>query len=224
MSRPAGSLRLVKTTGRSQVRRLPERGQYDQESIQGILDEAFVCHVGFVTHDGQPVVIPTIHARSGSTLYLHGSPASRMLRTVKGGADVCVTVTLLDGLVLARSAFHHSMNYRSVMVFGRPREVTDRDEKMNALERITEHVARGRWADARHPNEIELKGTSVVAVEIDEASAKVRTGPPVDDDEDYAMPIWAGVVPVTTAFGTPVDDPLLRYGIDPPDYASEYRR
>ncbi|MGI9647780.1 MAG: pyridoxamine 5'-phosphate oxidase family protein [Acidimicrobiia bacterium] len=214
----------MESTERTRVRRLPERGEYDEEAIHAILDEALVCHVGFVADGGQPVVIPTIHARSGTTLYLHGSPASRMLRTIKQGAEVCVTVTLLDGLVLARSVFHHSMNYRSAMIYGRPREVTDPDEKMHALERVTEQVARGRWEDARHPNEKEFKGTSVVALEIAEASAKVRTGPPVDDDEDYAMGIWAGVVPVATGFGPPVDDPKLTDGIDPPGYVTGYER
>jgi len=211
-------------TKRTEVRRLPERGDYDQNLINSILDEALICHVGFVTEQGYPVVIPTIHARSGSTLYLHGSPAGRMLRTVKGGADICVTVTLVDGLVLARSVFHHSMNYRSVMVFGNPREVTDADEKMRALEVITDHVAHGRWADARHPNDLEFKGTTVLAIEIDEASAKTRSGPPGDDEEDYQLPIWAGVIPVAPAFGPGIDDPDLEGGIDPPDYVSDYRR
>lgn len=209
---------------RTEVRRLPERGDYDRALINTILDEALICHVGFVSEQGYPVVIPTIHARLESTLYLHGSPASRMLRAVKEGADVCVTVTLVDGLVLARSAFHHSMNYRSVVIFGNSREVTDPDEKMRALEVITDHVAHGRWADARHPNELEFKGTTVLALEIDEASAKTRSGPPGDDDEDYALPIWAGVVPVATSFGPRIDDPALTDGIDPPDYVTDYRR
>jgi nitroimidazol reductase NimA-like FMN-containing flavoprotein (pyridoxamine 5'-phosphate oxidase superfamily) len=209
---------------RTEVRRLPERGVYDAAAINTILDEALICHVGFVSDDGYPVVIPTIHARSGATLYLHGSPASRMLRTVKQGADVCVTVTLVDGLVLARSVFHHSMNYRSVVIFGKPREVTDADEKMRAFEVITEHVAHGRWADARHPNDTEFKGTTVLALEIDETSAKARTGPPGDDAADYALPIWAGVVPMTTTFGAPIPDPLLADGIDPPGYVTDYRR
>jgi hypothetical protein len=212
------------TSNRSDVRRLPERGNYDIATINAILDEALICHVGFVADGGYPVVIPTIHARSGTTLYLHGSPASRMLRTIKEGADVCLTVTLVDGLVLARSVFHHSMNYRSVVVFGRPREVADPDEKMHALEVITEHVARGRWADARHPNDLEFKGTTVLALEVDEASAKLRTGPPGDDEEDYELTVWAGVIPVTTTFGPPEDDPALRDGIDPPGYAADYRR
>jgi nitroimidazol reductase NimA-like FMN-containing flavoprotein (pyridoxamine 5'-phosphate oxidase superfamily) len=214
----------MEPTERTGVRRLPERGEYDIATINAVLDEALFCHIGFVADDGYPVVIPTIHARSGATLYLHGSPASRMLRTLREGADVCITVTLVDGLVLARSVFHHSMNYRSVVVFGRPREVTDPDEKMHALEVITEHVAHGRWADARHPNETEFKGTTVLALEIDEASAKTRSGPPGDDDEDYALPIWAGVVPVTTTFGPRIDDPALTDGIDPPDYVTDYRR
>ncbi len=209
---------------RTEVRRLPERGDYDRDLINSILDEALICHVGFVSEQGYPVVIPTIHARSESTLYLHGSPASRMLRAVKEGADVCVTVTLIDSLVLARSVFHHSMNYRSVVVFGNPREVTDPNEKLRALEVITDHVVPGRWADARHPNDLESKGTTVLAIEIDEASAKTRSGPPGDDDEDYALPIWAGVVPVTTTFGPLIDDPLLTDGIDPPDYVTDYRR
>ena len=209
---------------RTEVRRLPERGVYDDAAINSILDEALICHVGFVADDGYPVVIPTIHARSGATLYLHGSPASRMLRTVKQGADVCVTVTLVDGLVLARSVFHHSMNYRSVVIFGKPREVTDAAEKMRALEVITEHVAHGRWADARHPNDQEFHGTTVLALEIDETSAKARTGPPGDDEEDYELPIWAGEVPVTTTFGEPLPDPQLNDGILPPDYVTDYRR
>lgn len=214
----------MESTKRAEVRRLPERAEYDISTIYAVLDEALICHIGFVAEDGYPVVIPTIHARLGATLYLHGSPASRMLRTVKTGADVCVTVTLVDGLVLARSVFHHSMNYRSVVVFGRPHEVTDPDEKMRALEVITEQVAHGRWADARHPNETEFKGTTVLALEIEEASAKLRTGPPGDDEEDYELPIWAGVIPVTTTFGPSVDDPALADGIDQPGYVTDYRR
>jgi nitroimidazol reductase NimA-like FMN-containing flavoprotein (pyridoxamine 5'-phosphate oxidase superfamily) len=209
---------------RTEVRRLPERGVYDTNAINDILDEALICHVGFVSEHGYPVVIPTIHARSGATLYLHGSPASRMLRTVKHGADVCVTVTLVDGLVLARSVFHHSMNYRSVVIFGKPREVTDADEKMRALEVITEHVVHGRWVDARPPNDAEFNGTTVLALAIDETSAKTRTGPPGDDEEDYELPFWAGVVPVTTTFGAAIPDPRLTDGIDPPGYVTDYRR
>ncbi len=214
----------MQPTDRTEVRRLPDRADYRVGTINAILDEALMCHVGFTSDDGYPVVIPTIHARSGRTLYLHGSPASRMLRSVRDGSDVCVTVTLLDGLVLARSVFHHSMNYRSVMIFGTPREVTDRDEKMRALAAITDHVARGRWADARHPNETEFKGTTVLGIEIEEASAKIRSGPPGDDEEDYDLPIWAGVIPVTTTFGEAIDDPRLGGDIALPGYVSDYRR
>lgn len=209
---------------RTEVRRKPERGEYDASTINAILDEALICHVGFVSENGYPVVIPTIHARSAATVYLHGSPASRMLRAIKGGSDVCVTVTLVDGLVLARSVFNHSMNYRSVVIFGRPREVTDPDEKLRAMEAITEHVARGRWDDARHPNEREFQGTTVVALPIDEASAKLRVGPPGDEPEDYELAIWAGVIPVRQVFGDPEPDPRLEGDIAPPGYVTDYRR
>ncbi len=191
-------------TDRTRVRRLSERGQYEAETIHAILDEALICHVGFVV-DGAPVVIPTIHWREGDTLYFHGSAASRMLRSLKGGVDACVTVTLLDGLVLARSAFHHSMNYRSVVVFGKAREVGE-DEKIRVLESLVEHVVRGRSKDIREPNQKELRQTLVLAMSIDEASAKIRTGGPVDDEEDYAMPIWAGVVPLKLTPGEPIAD------------------
>ena len=209
---------------RTEVRRKPERGAYDAVTINAILDEALICHVGFVSENGYPVVIPTIHARSGATVYLHGSPASRMLRAIKEGGDVCVTVTLVDGLVFARSVFNHSMNYRSVVIFGTPREVSDPEEKMRALEAVTEHIARGRWADARQPSEKEFKGTTVVAMSIDEASAKIRSGPPGDEDADYELPIWAGVVPVQQSFGEPVVDPKLRDGIATPAYLDQYSR
>ena len=202
---------------------MAERGSYQRAVIDGVLDEALICHVGFV-HDGGPVVIPTIHARAGDVLYLHGSPASRMLRAMRSGDEVCVTVTLVDGLVMARAPFHSSMNYRSVVVFGEPRFVEDPDEKWAAFEALTEHVAPGRWADSRLPNDKEIKGTLVVAVAIDEASAKVRTGPPSDDDEDYDLPIWAGVVPLRLEPGELVPDPRLAAGIDPPRYLTGYRR
>src|ERR1700732_1025988 len=178
-------------TKRTQVQRLPDRGKYDSATIYPILDEAFLCHVGFVV-DGQPFVIPTGFARIGDTLYIHGSAASRMLRTLAGGVQVCVTVTLLDGLVLARSAFHHSMNYRSVVILGRAVPVEEREGKMKALELFTEHVVRGRWSDVRPPTDSELKATTVLALPLSEASAKIRTGPPKDDEEDYQLPIWAG--------------------------------
>ena len=205
---------------RTRVRRLSERGRYDAETIHAILDEALMCHVGFVV-DGAPVVIPTIHWRDGDTLYFHGSAASRMLRSLKNGVDACVTVTLLDGLVLARSAFHHSMNYRSVVVFGTAREVGE-DEKVRALESLVEHVVRGRSKDIRQPNQKELRQTLVLAMPIDEASAKIRTGGPVDDEEDYAMPIWAGVLPLRMVPQEPVADTGVK--ADVPEYVKKYRR
>jgi nitroimidazol reductase NimA-like FMN-containing flavoprotein (pyridoxamine 5'-phosphate oxidase superfamily) len=180
-----------------QVKRLPERGHYDRATIDAILDEALVCHVGFVVDD-QPYVIPTLHARVGDTLYLHGSAASRTLRHLIGGARVCVTVTLLDGLVLARSVFHHSMNYRSVVLLGTATLVPD-EEKRDALHALTDQLAPGRWDEARQPTAKELKGTSILRLQIDEASAKLRSGPPSDDPEDEELPVWAGVVPVHLA-------------------------
>jgi nitroimidazol reductase NimA-like FMN-containing flavoprotein (pyridoxamine 5'-phosphate oxidase superfamily) len=208
-------------TARTTVRRHPERGAYDRATIDPILDEALICHLGFVV-DGHPYVIPTIHARDGDVLYIHGSPGSRMLRNAKEGIDVCVTVTLLDGLVLARSVYNHSMNYRSVVVLGRAREVTDREDKLRAMERVVEHVVPGRWADARRPNEGELKGTTILAVALQEASAKIRTGLPTDDEEDRALPIWAGVIPL----GLEPSDPVPDAGVTdpPPAYAADYRR
>jgi uncharacterized protein len=184
-----------RATERTRVRRLPERGSHDWEVIAAILDEALVCHVGFVV-DGAPVVIPTAHAREGTVLYLHGAPASRMLRTLRGGVEVCVTATILDGLVLARSLFHHSLNYRSVVAFGRAVEVTGLDEKERALTLFAEHVLRGRAAEARPPTRGELKATRVLALRLDEASAKLRRHGPVDDAEDMDLGIWAGVLPV----------------------------
>ena len=212
------------TTGRTRVRRLPERGSYEREAVYRILDEGLVCHVGFVA-GGEPFVIPTGYARAGDALYVHGSPASRMLRELAGGVRVCVTVTLLDGLVLARSAFHHSMNYRSVVVFGTASVVEDEGEKMEALRAFTEHVVPGRWAEARPPDERELRKTLVLKLPLAEASAKVRTGPPVDDEEDYALPVWAGEIPLRLAAGAPAPDPRLAPGGgEPPPYALRYRR
>ena len=209
-------------TDRTKVRRLGDRGRYDRETIHAILDEALVCHVGFVVAPegapdgaGAPVVIPTIHWREGDWLYFHGSAASRMLRSLKNGVEACVTVTLIDGLVLARSAFHHSMNYRSVVVFGKAREVTG-DEKISALEGLVEHVMKGRSRDVRQPNEIELKQTLVLALPLEEASAKIRTGGPVDDEEDYALPVWAGVVPLQLTRGEPIADEGVSVGL--PEY------
>jgi nitroimidazol reductase NimA-like FMN-containing flavoprotein (pyridoxamine 5'-phosphate oxidase superfamily) len=208
---------------RTTVRRLAQRGDYDRNTINAILDEALICHVGFVV-DGAPVVIPTIHTRVGGTLYVHGSAASRMLRSLRDGVDACVTVTILDGLVMARSAFHHSMNYRSVVVLGKGREVVDRDEKLRVLEALVEHVCAGRMRDVRPPNEAELRQTLVLAIPLAEASAKIRTGPAVDDDEDYALPIWSGVIPLALTPSAPIDDERLVAGVSAPEYATSYAR
>ena len=208
-------------TARTTVRRLPERGAYDAATVHAILDEALLCHVGFIA-DGAPVVIPTIHTRIGETLYFHGSAASRMLRSLRDGVSACVTVTILDGLVLARSAFHHSMNYRSAVILGTAREVTDPDEKRRALDAIVEHVVKGRSAEARPGNEKELRATMVLAMPIIEASAKVRTGGPVDDEEDLAMPIWAGVLPLSLVPGQAVTDAGVTAAV--PDYLRDYSR
>jgi uncharacterized protein len=199
-------------TPRTKVRRLNKRAVYDKAQVHAILDEGFLCHVGFV-QDGQPFVIPTLYARSDETLYMHGSGASRMLKTLAQGVDVCVTVTLVDAYVLARSAFHHSMNYRSVTALGRARLVSDVTEKLAALQVITDHIVPRRWDEVRGPNELEMKQTIVLALPLEEVSAKVRVGPPVDDDEDYALPIWAGVVPVRTQLGEPVGDGRVLPGV-----------
>ena len=200
-------------TQRTKVRRLSKRAVYDKAQVHAILDEGFLCHVGF-TQDSQPFVIPTLYARSGETLYMHGSGASRMLKTLAQGVDVCLTVTLVDGYVLARSAFHHSMNYRSVTVLGRARLVTELAEKMEALRIITDHVVPGRWDEVRGPNELEMKQTVVLALPLEEVAAKVRMGPPADDAEDYALPIWAGVVPIHTRLGDPVGDGRVLPGVE----------
>jgi uncharacterized protein len=210
-------------TQRTRVVREPHRGVYDRETAYQILDEGFICHVGFEV-DGQPFVIPTSYGRSGDNLYIHGSAASRMLRKLDQGTPVCVTVTLLDGLVLARSVFNHSMNYRSVVVLGKATAVADPDEKIEALRVLSEHILPGRWADSRQPNEKELKATTVLKLPINEFSAKVRVGPPIDDEEDYAFPTWAGVIPMAMVAqpGEPDDrcDPKLLV----PEYARAYRR
>ena len=210
-------------TERTKLKRLPKRGYFDRETVYGILDEGFICHVGFAP-EGQPFVIPTGYARVDDNVYIHGSQASRMLRTLSGGVDACVTVTIIDGLVLARSAFHHSMNYRSVVVFGRAMLVEDREEKYAALLALSEHIVRGRWADVREPTEQELAQTTVLSLPLLEASAKIRTGPPLDDEEDYAMNVWAGVVPLKLVAGEPINDPRLPEGIEVPEYARSYRR
>mgnify|MGYP001814153338 FL=1 len=211
---------MPEPTDRSRVRRLPERGRYDTETIHQVLDEALICHVSFVTDDG-PVVIPTIHARVGNTLYLHGSHASRMMRSTVG-EDVCVAATIVDGIVAARALFHHSLNYRSVVVFGTTRVVVDEDERMVAFEAITEHVLPGRWDEGRRPNTKEDKGTKLLAIEISEASAKVRTGPPGDDDEDLGSGIWAGVIPLATIAGPAIPAPDLEDGVEVPPSVTGY--
>lgn len=203
-------------TPRTQVKRLAKRGVYDKSQVHAILDEGFLCHVGFEL-DGQPYVIPTGYARVAENIYIHGSAASRMLRTLDGGVDLCLTVTLVDGFVLARSAFHHSMNYRSVVVLGKARLVTERDEKLLALRSFTNHILPGRWDEVRQPTDQELKSTSVLALPLNEVSAKVRTGGPIDDEEDYALPMWAGVVPIRTVVDEPVSDARAHPGIPPVD-------
>jgi len=208
---------------RTRVQRLAKRGSYDRETVYRILDEAFLCHAGFVA-DGQPYVIPTGYARAGDKLYIHGSAASRMLRTLAEGVQICVTVTLLDGLVLARSAFHHSMNYRSVVILGTASLVEDEKEKWAALRAFTEHVIPGRWNEIRRPNERELKATTVLCLPLEEVSAKIRTGPPVDEEEDYRLPVWAGVLPLHLATSAPVADPRGTPGVHPPEYVANYSR
>ena len=210
-------------TERTRVVREPHRGVYDRAAAYRILDEGFVCHVGFVV-DGQPFVIPTGYGRAGDNVYIHGSAASRMLRNLDQGVPVCVTVTLLDGLVLARSIFNHSMNYRSVVVLGSAVAVEDAKEKLAALRAISEHILPGRWAEVRQPNEKELKATLVLRLPITEFSAKVRQGPPIDNEEDYAFPTWAGVIPLQMVAGEPVNDPRLEAGFEAPGYAKIYAR
>jgi nitroimidazol reductase NimA-like FMN-containing flavoprotein (pyridoxamine 5'-phosphate oxidase superfamily) len=210
-------------TQRTTLKRLPKRGVYDREIVYRILDEGFICHVSFAV-DGQPFVIPTGYARVDDRLFIHGSQMSRMLRTLAQGIDVCVAVTLIDGLVLARSAFHHSVNYRSVVVFGRAAMVEEREAKLAALFAFSEQVIPGRWNDVREPTEQELKATTVLSLPLVEVSAKVRTGPPLDDDEDYALNVWAGVLPLKLVAGEPVNDPRLPHGIEPPAYTLKYRR
>ena len=200
------------------MRREPDRGVYDRASIDAILDEGLVCHLGFV-HDGQPYVIPTLFGRVGDEVYVHGSAASRMLRIVRGGVDACLTVTLVDGIVLARSIFNHSINYRSVVVLGRAVAVTEPEEKLRALEAFSERLLPGRWSNVRAPDARELKATSILRLPLDEASAKVRTGPPADEEADYALPVWAGVIPLALVAGPPQPDPRLPSGFVPPVWA-----
>jgi len=210
-------------TPRTTLKRLPQRGYYDRELIEQILDEGFICHVGFAV-DGQPFVIPTGYARVGDSLVIHGSQASRMLRTLGQGIDVCVTVTLIDGLVLARSAFNHSMNYRSVVVFGRATVIEDPAAKLATLRALSEQMIPGRWDDVREPSERELQQTTVLSLPLTEASAKVRTGPPLDDEDDYERSVWAGVIPLSLVAEPPVNDARLPANSEAPKYAVEYAR
>ena len=210
-------------TARTQVVREPHRGVYDRQTAYQILDEGLICHVGFVA-DGQPFVIPTGYGRAGDSLYIHGSAASRMLRRIDEGVAVCVTATLLDGLVLARSIFNHSMNYRSVMILGTAVAVRDAEEKLEALRLLSEHILPGRWAESRQPTEKELKATLVMRLPIEEFSAKVRQGPPIDDEEDYGFPTWAGVIPLALVPGEPIDDARVMPGLTAPEYAQAYTR
>jgi nitroimidazol reductase NimA-like FMN-containing flavoprotein (pyridoxamine 5'-phosphate oxidase superfamily) len=211
-------------TERTRVRRHPERGAYEREAIDAILDEALICHLAWVTDDGAPRVIPTIHVRVGDIVYVHGSTASRTLRSIADGRTICLEATLIDGLVLARSTPLHSMNFRSVVVYGAPREVTDVDERDMAQRALVEHVVPGRTAEVRMPSDKELKETTIFAIGLDEASAKIRTGPPLDPEADLTSPVWAGVLPVRTGYGDPIPSPDLTPGISPPPYVTGYRR
>ena len=213
----------MKTTARSELRRLPKRGSHEWAAIHAILDAAFLAHVGFNVN-GQPFVIPTLYGREAEKLYLHGSAASRMLHELETGVPVCVNVTVVDGLVLARSAFHHSMNYRSVVAFGNARKIDDPVQKTHALRVISDNVIAGRWNDVRGPNDKELKATSVLEFTMEEASAKVRTGPPLDDEEDYEMAVWAGVLPLRLEPKAPLADPRLKNGAALPNYVLRYKR
>ena len=209
---------------RVRLRRRRERGRYDRAAIDAILDEALIAHLGIADPEGQPLVLPVLHARRGDVVYVHGSAASRTMRALAGGAPACLTVSLLDGLVLARSAMHHSANYRSVVLLGRAAGVRDRAGKLAAFEAIVEHIVPGRWAEVRPPSDNELRATSVLAFPIEEGSAKIRSGPPLDDEEDYSLPVWAGVLPLLTRAGEPQPDPRLSAGILAPPHVNAYRR
>ena len=210
-------------TSRTKVRRLAKRGNYDKAVVHSILDEGLLCHVGFAV-EGQPYVIPTLYARDGERLFLHGSAVSRMLKTLAEGVDVCVTVTLVDAYVLARSAFHHSMNYRSVVVLGRAQLITDEAERMRALHTLTNHIVPNRWEEVRAPNELEMRQTAVLTLPLEEVSAKIRVGEPKDDEEDYALPIWGGIVPISTQAGQPMGDGRVHAGAAPPDLSRFVRK
>lgn len=209
-------------SNRNRVKRISNKSDYSKETVHAIIDEALFCHLGII-HDGKPVVIPTIHARMGNHIVFHGSNASRLLK-ISNNNEICVTITLLDGLVMARSLFNSSMNYRSAVIFGKGEIIKDHDERMAAFKSITDHIAPGRWDDARQPNNSELKQTSVVRMPIDEASAKISMGPPDDEDEDYALDYWAGVIPINQTYGEPESDPILQEGITIPDYLKNYCR
>ncbi len=209
-------------SNRSKVKRISEKADYSKETIHGIIDEALYCNIGII-QNGKPFVIPTIHARMGNSLVFHGSNASRLIKTAKNN-DICVTITLLDGLVLARSHFHSSMNYRSVVLFGKGEVITDKQERLSAFQAIIEHITPGRWNDARKPNEIELKQTAIIKMNIDAASAKISSKTPKDDDEDYNLNYWAGVIPITRTYGEATDDPLLNKEIQLPEYLKNYSR
>jgi nitroimidazol reductase NimA-like FMN-containing flavoprotein (pyridoxamine 5'-phosphate oxidase superfamily) len=210
-------------TARNKVKRHPERGAYDPAVIYPIVDEALICHVGFI-QDNQPYIIPTLHARQDDTILLHGAKGSRLLRYIEAGGDVCITITLIDGIVLARSAFSHSVNYRSAVLFGKGQMILDDDARMQALELFTERLIPGRWQDVRPPNAVELKQTTIVAVPIESASAKVRSGPPKDGQDDLDWPAWAGVLPLQQVSGVAIPDPQLVAPIEVPEYIRDYRR
>lgn len=211
------------TSKRNTINRLPQRGHYDAETIYSILDEALICHVAF-TQESEPFVIPSLYARLDDCILLHGAKASRLMKYIQEGGQVSIAVSLIDGLVVARSVFHHSVNYRSVVLFGKGTLVKAEAEKMHALEVITEHILPGRWAEARKPTPKELNATTVVSIPIESASAKVRTGQPGDDEDDYKLPIWAGVLPLSLQASAPINDPLLMGGIPVPPYVSGYKR
>jgi nitroimidazol reductase NimA-like FMN-containing flavoprotein (pyridoxamine 5'-phosphate oxidase superfamily) len=213
---------VIPPTARTELKRSPRLGFFDRATIYQILDKAFVCHVGF-TIDEQPVVIPTGYARAGDDLLIHGSAMSRMLKAMAREVDVCVSVTLIDGLVLARSVFNHSMNYRSVVIFGRARVLSDEREKLVALHAFTEHIIPQRWAEVRPPNQKELKATTVLALSLQEASAKIRKGDPIDDEEDYALDVWAGVIPLALSAGEPIADGRMKQGVSIPPSVSKYK-
>lgn len=210
-------------TAKTRINRLPKRGRYGRETIYQILDEALICHVGFI-QDGQPFVIPINFARVDDTIILHGAKASRLLKHIEAGNPICVEVTIVDGLVLARSVFNHSVNYRSVVLFGTGQLIDEEQEKLAALKAVTEHLIPGRWQEARLPNQKELNATRVVSIKIEEASAKVRLGPPIDDEEDYMLPVWAGVLPLQETTLLPIHDELQSQEIGLPEYIAQYSR